>query len=106
MTPVSARAIEFLRVAEDLYQLIRLWVQYTSGAAAGVSCAHALVLTHPSCVARTSAHICWCCCCVSCVICAQVALGLALVSLPSSFQLPIPSHTPGQEYDYKTVRHW
>lgn len=36
----------------------------------------------------------------------QVALGLAVVSLPSTFQLPVPSHTPGQEFDYKTVRHW
>lgn len=36
----------------------------------------------------------------------QVALGLAVVSLPSTFQLPVPSRTPGQEFDYKTVRHW
>lgn len=36
----------------------------------------------------------------------QVALGLAVVSLPSTFQLPVPSRTQGQEFDYKTVRHW
>jgi hypothetical protein len=36
----------------------------------------------------------------------QVALGLALVSLPTTFQLPVPSHTPGQEFDYKEVKNW
>lgn len=43
---------------------------------------------------------------ISTVIMTPVALGLAVVSLPSTFQLPIPSRTPGQEFDYKTVRHW
>jgi hypothetical protein len=35
-----------------------------------------------------------------------VALGLSLVSLPATFQLPVPSHTPGQEFDYKMVKNW
>lgn len=36
----------------------------------------------------------------------QVALGLALVSLPETFELPVPSRTQGKEYDYKSVKNW
>lgn len=45
-----------------------------------------------------------CCCC--CVLFLQVALGLALVSLPTTFELPVPSKIQGQEFDYKTVKNW
>jgi inorganic pyrophosphatase len=37
---------------------------------------------------------------------AQVALVLALTSLPETFELPVPSRTQGKEYDYKTVKNW
>lgn len=44
--------------------------------------------------------------CPVCVVSLQVALGLAIVSLPATFDLPVPSRTPGQEFDYKTVKNW
>lgn len=31
---------------------------------------------------------------------------MALVSLPTTFELPVPSRTQGQEFDYKTVKNW
>lgn len=31
---------------------------------------------------------------------------MALTALPNEFSLPVPSHTPGQEYDYKLVKNW
>lgn len=36
----------------------------------------------------------------------QVALGLALVSLPATFDLPVPSKTPGKDHDFKPVKNW
>lgn len=47
-----------------------------------------------------------CCQVIATLSALQVALGLALLSLPPTFSLPAPSHTPGQEYDYKQVKNW
>jgi hypothetical protein len=41
-----------------------------------------------------------------CCVRTQVALGLALTSLPETFELPVPSRTQGKEYDFKTVKNW
>jgi Na+/H+-translocating membrane pyrophosphatase len=41
-----------------------------------------------------------------CCLRTQVALGLALTSLPETFELPVPSRTQGKEYDFKTVKNW
>ncbi|KAF6252549.1 pyrophosphate-energised proton pump [Scenedesmus sp. NREL 46B-D3] len=43
---------------------------------------------------------------ISTVLMTPVALGLALTSLPETFELPVPSKTQGQVYDYKTVKNW
>ncbi|WIA41962.1 hypothetical protein OEZ86_009266 [Tetradesmus obliquus] len=43
---------------------------------------------------------------ISTVLMTPVALGLALVSLPETFELPVPSRTQGKEYDYKSVKNW
>jgi len=43
---------------------------------------------------------------ISTVIMTPVALGLALLSLPEVFHLPVPSHDPKKEFDYKTVKNW
>jgi inorganic pyrophosphatase len=29
-----------------------------------------------------------------------------MISLPETFELPVPSRTQGKEYDYKTVKNW
>eukprot|EP00775_Hariotina_reticulata_P003821 gene3821-4079_t len=43
---------------------------------------------------------------ISTLLMTPVALGLALVSLPTTFQLPVPSRTPGVDHDFKTVKNW
>ena len=43
---------------------------------------------------------------ISTVIMTPVALGLALTSLPTTFELAVPSHKPGVDFDTKTVANW
>lgn len=41
-----------------------------------------------------------------CVMRAQVAYGVAAAVLPEEFTLSVPSSTPGQDFDLKTVKWW
>ncbi len=29
-----------------------------------------------------------------------------MLTLPAEFKMPVPSHTPGQEFDIKLVKNW
>ena len=43
---------------------------------------------------------------ISTVLMTPVTLAVALTALPEKFELAVPSHVPGQEFDTKVVKNW